>query len=149
MNPPLAREADRQALIEALIDGTIDAIATDHAPHTAAEKGLSLAEAPFGVVGLETAFGVLYTSLVATGRVEIRTLVDRLTRGPSRAFGLDVGRLSIGSPADVAVFDLERVWTVDPEAFFSKSGNTPWAGDRLRGRAVLTLVAGKVVHDER
>lgn len=149
MNPPLALQEDREALIAALADGTIDAIATDHAPHTAAEKARSLSEAPFGVVGLETAFGVLHTSLVETGRVDLPTLVDRMTRGPARAFGLEVGQLSVGAVADVAVFDLERDWVVDPEAFFSKSQNTPWAGDPMRGRAVATIVGGKLVHDER
>lgn len=149
MNPPLATDADREALVAALADGTIGCVATDHAPHTPEEKSRGLAEAPFGVVGLETAFGVLYSALVETGRLPLPVLVARLTLGPARAFALEGGTLSTGARADVAVFDPAREWTVEPAGFRSKGRNTPWSGQRLRGRAILTLVAGEVVHDDR
>jgi dihydroorotase len=147
MNPPLASEEDREAVLEALLEGTIDCVATDHAPHTEEEKGRGLAAAPFGVIGLETAFPLLYTELVRSGRVPLGVLVDRLTIAPSRVFGLEGGRLEPGAPGDVAVFDLEVEWVVDPAAFRSRGRNTPWAGSRLTGRPVLTLVEGRVVHD--
>lgn len=149
MNPPLAESEDRVALIEALVDGTIDCVATDHAPHTAAEKARPLSEAPFGVIGLETAFGVVYTELVERGDVSLRTLLARMTVDPARAFGIERGRLEIGAPADVAVFDLDQKWEVEPERFRSKARNTPWAGTTLRGRPTLTIVAGDIVFDGR
>ena len=149
MNPPLGDEADRLALRLALADGTIDCIATDHAPHTAEEKAKGIAEAPFGVVGLETAFALLYTELVMTEVITLEVLVDRLTQGPARTFGLEVTRLEPGSHADLAVFDPETEWVVDPERFRSKARNTPFAGWPLKGRPVLTLVAGRLVHDIR
>ena len=147
MNPPLFTEADREVLVGALLDGTIDCVATDHAPHTAEEKARGLAEAPFGIVGLETAFGVLHTELVLTGRVPLGLLIERLTAGPAQAFGLPAGSLEPGSRADLAVFDLMQEWQVDVSAFESRGRNTPWEGRRLTGRAVLTLVGGRVVHD--
>jgi dihydroorotase len=149
MNPPLAETADRAALVEALADGTIDCVATDHAPHTNAEKARPLGEAPFGVIGLETAFGVVYTELVERGDVGLRTLLARMTVDPARAFGIERGRLEVGAPADVAVFDLDQEWEVEPERFRSKARNTPWAGATLHGRPTLTIVAGKVVFDGR
>lgn len=149
MNPPLAEFEDRVALVEALVDGTIDCVATDHAPHTAAEKTRPLSEAPFGVIGLETAFGVVYTELVERGVVSLRTLLARMTVDPARAFGIARGRLEIGAPADVAVFDLDQEWEVEPERFRSKARNTPWAGTTLRGRPMLTMVAGEIVFDGR
>ncbi|MGH7557862.1 MAG: dihydroorotase [Gemmatimonadota bacterium] len=147
MNPPLASHADREALVAALLDGTIDCVATDHAPHTAEEKAWGVAAAPFGVTGLETAFGVLHTDLVRRGRMALPVLIERLTVGPARAFGLAGGTLDAGAPGDLAVFDLEAGWEVDPDAFWSRSRNSPWIGRRLTGRAVLTLVGGRVVHD--
>jgi dihydroorotase len=149
MNPPLAESADRAALVEALVDGTIDCVATDHAPHTNAEKARPLSEAPFGVIGLETAFGVVYTELVERGDISLRTLLARMTVDPARAFGIERGRLEVGAPADVAVFDLDQEWEVEPERFRSKARNTPWAGTTLRGRPTLTMVAGEVVFDGR
>ena len=149
MNPPLAAEEDREALIAALVDGAIDCVATDHAPHTTADKERGLGPSPFGIVGLETAFALLHTALVTTGRIELSVLIERLTLGPVRVFGLEAGRLSEGSPADVAVFDLASEWTVDPAAFRSRSRNTPLAGRRLLGRPVLTIVDGEVVYDGR
>ncbi|MCK5439036.1 MAG: dihydroorotase [Gemmatimonadetes bacterium] len=149
MNPPLAETGDREALVEALADGTIDCIATDHAPHTDVEKARALGEAPFGVIGLETAFGVVYTELVERGAVGLRTLLDRMTVGPARVFGLEGGRIKVGAPADVAVFDLDQEWKVEPAEFRSKARNTPWAGARLRGQPRLTIVAGEIVFDGR
>lgn len=149
MNPPLATEADRLAVLEGVLDGTIDCIATDHAPHTPAEKAAGLAPAPFGIVGLETAFAVLYTALVVPGVMPLATLVERLTTGPARAFGLEVGRLEAGASADLAAFDLERSWTVEPERFRSLGRNTPWTGEILRGRPVFTVVDGHVAWDGR
>ncbi len=149
MNPPLATDADRETLVTALSDGTIGCVATDHAPHTLAEKARGLADAPFGVVGLETAFAVLHTGLVIKDRISLATLIERLTVGPARAFGLEGGRLAPGALADVSVFDLTAEWTVDSAAFRSKGRSTPWEGHRLRGRPVLTIVGGEVVFDGR
>ncbi len=147
MNPPLASAADRDSVLAALLDGTLDCVATDHAPHTGEEKARGLAAAPFGVIGLETAFGVLYTELVLPGRMPLAVLIERLTAGPARVFGLPAGALRPGDPADLAVFDLGTEWEVDPGAFRSRGRNSPWAGRRLFGRPVLTLVGGRVVHD--
>lgn len=149
MNPPLGDSTDRLALQLALADGTIDCVATDHAPHTAAEKSRGLAEAPFGVVGLETAFALLFTELVETEALSLEVLVDRLTEGPARAFGLECARLAPESRADLAVFDLDTTWSVDAARFRSKGRNTPFDGWPLRGRPVLTVLGGRIVHDAR
>ena len=149
MNPPLATAEDRAAVRSALLDGTIDCVATDHAPHSAEEKAQGLAAAPFGIVGLETAFGVLHTDLVLSGETDLATLVERMTVGAARALDLDAGRLEVGGPADVAVFDLDAEWTVDPESFHSKSANTPWSRERLTGRPVATIVGGRLAYDAR
>lgn len=142
MSPPLRSEEDRAALIEAIRDGTIDAIATDHAPHHADEKMLEYDRAPSGVVGLETALGVALTVLHQTNGVALTRIIEMLTIGPARAFALPGGTLSVGSPADITVFDPEREWTVDPQQFRSKSRNTPFAGWKLRGRVVETFLSG-------
>ena len=149
MNPPLGDPSDRLALQLALADGTIDCVATDHAPHTAQEKERDLAEAPFGLVGLEIAFALLYTELVETGILTLEVLVDRLSEGSARAFGLECARIRPESRADLAVFDLERSWTVDASRFRSKGRNTPFDGWPLRGRPVLTVLGGRIVHDAR
>ncbi len=145
MNPPLRSEADRAALIEAVRDGTIDAIATDHAPHHADEKMLEYDRAPFGVIGLETALGVVLTVLHHQNGIALARIIEMLTCGPARAFGLSRGTLAAGAIADVTIFDLEREWTVDARAFRSKSRNTPFAGWKLRGRVVATFVEGREV----
>jgi dihydroorotase len=147
MNPPLGGEEDRLALRLGLADGTIDCVATDHAPHTEEEKARGIAEAPFGVVGLETAFALLFTELVLGEAITLEVLVDRLTGGPRRAYGLAAERLAPGSRADLTVFDLEAEWTVDPKLFRSKGRNTPFAGWPLKGRPVLTLVEGRITCD--
>jgi dihydroorotase len=146
MNPPLRTAEDVAALQEAVRDGTIDLIATDHAPHHYDEKEREFADAPFGIVGLETALAVVVTRLVETGIVDFPTLVDRMSCAPARTFHLPGGTLRPGSPADVTVFDPAREWTVDPAEFRSMSRNTPYAGVRLRGRALCTVVGGSVIH---
>ena len=145
MNPPLRSETDRAALIEAARDGTIDAIATDHAPHHADEKMLEYDCAPFGVVGLETALAVALTELYHKNSIPLTRIVEMLTAGPGRAFSLARGTLAEGAVADMTVFDPDREWKVDPRRFKSKSRNTPFAGWRLRGKVVATFVRGKLV----
>jgi dihydroorotase len=144
MNPPLRSEDDRRAVVEALRDGTIDAIATDHAPHTVDDKKVEFDQAAFGVVGLETAVSLCLDRLVRPGVVDLSRLVTLLSAGPARAFGLPGGTLAPGSPADATVIDLARKVKVDPERFRSKGRNTPFAGWTLRGAPVLTIVGGEV-----
>jgi dihydroorotase len=145
MNPPLRSEADRLSLIEALREGTIDAIATDHAPHHEDEKMLEYDRAPFGVIGLETALGVVLTVLHHQSGIALSRIVEMLTIGPARAFGLPRGTLAEGAIADVTIFDPDREWTVDARRFRSKSRNTPFDGWKLRGRVVATFVEGREV----
>jgi dihydroorotase len=145
MNPPLRSEADRQALLEGLRDGTIDAIATDHAPHTVQEKEREFDLAPNGVIGLETALAVTLTILVAPGVLSLPQAIAKLTSGPARILTLQKGRIAEGADADLTIFDSNRDWTVDPATFASKSRNTPFAGWRLTGATVTTLVGGQVV----
>ena len=145
MNPPLRSEEDRLTLIQNVVDGTIDAIATDHAPHHSDEKMLEYDRAPFGVVGLETALGVALTVLFHSGAVPLPRVIELFTTGPARAFAIAGGTLAPGSPADVTIFDPNREWTVDPHRFKSKSRNTPFGGWRLRGAVVATLVGGREV----
>jgi dihydroorotase len=145
MNPPLRTAEDRAALIEAVRDGTIDAIATDHAPHHADEKMLEYDRAPFGVIGLETALGVVLGALYHTGQVGLARIIEMLTTAPARAFSLSRGTLARNAAADVTVFDPEHEWVVDSKKFKSKCRNTPFEGWRLRGAVVATFVAGKRV----
>ncbi len=148
MNPPLRRAEDREALIEGLRDGTIDAIATDHAPHSAEEKSRGLVGSAMGIVGLETAFPVLYTDLVIPGKVRLERIIEALTTGPRRAFRLPGGRVEPGAPADLTVIDPQADRAVDPADFLSLGRATPFAGKRVRSRIVLTLKDGKPVwHD--
>ncbi len=149
MNPPLRPESDRRALLKALQDGTVDAIATDHAPHHADEKNVEFSRAPFGIVGLETAVSVCLDRLVHGGTIGLPRLVELFTSGPARILGLAKGTLAPGADADVTVLDPNRRVTVDPARFRSKSANTPFAGWSLRGAPVMTLVAGRIVHDGR
>lgn len=148
MNPPLRSREDRAALIAGLKDGTIDMIATDHAPHTAEEKANGINRAPFGIVGSETAFPLLYTHFVQTGELTLKELVELLTIKPAAAFGLPYGRLEVGAPADLTVIDLETEKKIDPAAFASKGTNTPFAGWACKGWPILTLVEGRIVHQE-
>ena len=148
MNPPLRSAADREALVEGLCDGTIDAIATDHAPHTAEEKSRGLAGSAMGIVGLETAFPVLYTTLVRSGRIRLERLIEALTEGPCRAFRLE-GGLRVGAPADLTVIDTEEAYTIDPARFRSQGRATPFAGMRVYGRILLTIKDGQTVYEHQ
>jgi dihydroorotase len=148
MNPPLRTPRDVQAVIEGLVDGTIDIIVTDHAPHSEEEKARGVDKAPFGIVGFETAFPLLYTKFVATGEWSLQFLVDKLTKLPADVFGLPWGTLNVGSPADIAIIDLDNEKEVNPAEFASKGRNTPFTGWALKGWPVATLVGGNVVWSE-
>ncbi|MGE5234631.1 MAG: dihydroorotase [Acidobacteriota bacterium] len=145
MNPPLRTEADRQALLAGLADGTIDAIASDHAPHHADEKDQEFGSAPFGIVGLETTLALCLDRLVRPGIITLARLVELLSTGPARVFGLPGGSLAVGSPGDVSIFQLDRQHTVRAAAFRSKGRNTPFDGWKLRGRPTQTVLGGRVV----
>jgi dihydroorotase len=147
MNPPLRAESDRQAVVAALEEGIIDAIATDHAPHGPLDKQVEFVHAANGVIGLETSLA-LALALVRSGELSLTRAVERLTAGPARCFDLPYGTLGAGAPADVIVVDAEREWKVDPLRSWSKSRNTPFTGWTLRGKVVKTFVAGKLVHEE-
>ncbi len=148
VNPPLREQSDVDAVRAALADGTIDAIATDHAPHSSIEKDVEFAYASPGLIGLETSVGLIL-KLVEEGVLDLPTAIARMTLGPARCLSLDVGTLSVGAPADVTVVDPTDAWKVDANAFRSKSRNCPFQGWELPGRAVLTVFEGRVVHDLR
>ena len=145
MNPPLRSEQDRRGLVEGLRDGTIDCIATDHAPHTVDDKKVEFDQAAFGVVGLETAVGLCLDRLVRPGLLTLEQVVALLSTQPARVLGLPGGSLAAGRPADLTVLDLDRRVKVDPARFESKGRNTPFAGWTLRGAPVTTIVGGRVV----
>jgi dihydroorotase len=147
MNPPLRTDEDRKALIEALVEGTIEAIATDHAPHSREEKDVPFEEAPFGVTGLETAFASLYSALVEPGLVSLETLLERMSAGPARIFGLDRPRIAVGAPANLVLLDTKASWKVREEAFRSRSANSWLLGARVTGRVVLTVAAGRIAFE--
>jgi dihydroorotase len=147
MNPPLRSEHDRLAVVEGVRDGTLDVIATDHAPHHYDEKEQAFDDAPNGIVGLETAVGLVLTHVVGEGILDLPTMVERMSVQPARAFRLPGGSLAPGSPGDVTVLDLEDVWTVDAATFRSRSRNTPFQGWKLEGRAALTIVGGTIVFE--
>ncbi|MBQ6484136.1 MAG: dihydroorotase [Carnobacterium sp.] len=146
MNPPLRGTDDREALIEGLLDGTIDFIATDHAPHSAEEKSGSMVGAPFGIVGSETAFQLLYTHFVKTGKFTLLQLIDWMSTKPAEIFNLNAGSLEVGAPADLALFNLTEEEEIDAKDFKSLSSNTPFIGWKVVGNTVMTLVDGKVVY---
>jgi dihydroorotase len=146
MNPPLRREDDRQSLLEALRDGTISCVATDHAPHSREEKDVPFEAAPFGVIGLETAFAALYTHLVEPGLLRLETLLERMSAGPAAVFGLDRPRIAVGAPANLALLDLRATWRVGPETLRSRSINSWLLGRRLTGAVRATVAAGRLVH---
>nr|WP_220477037.1 dihydroorotase [Limosilactobacillus rudii] len=149
MNPPLRRRVDQQACLVGLLDGTIDCIATDHAPHTDAEKQQGFLNSPNGIVGSETAFALLYTHFVKTGIFTLAQLIDWLTVKPQAVFNLDnAGLLEVGDPADIAVFDIDHQNIICPEQFFSKGHNTPFMGDQVYGMTKKTFVDGKLVYTE-
>lgn len=147
MNPPLRSREDRAALIQGVQDGTIDMIATDHAPHSAEEKGRGLEKSAMGVVGLETSFAACYTHLVRPGLISLEKLVDLMHGAPKRRFGFGT-ELAEGQPADLTVFDLDAKYTVDPETFQTMGRATPFAGCRLFGRCRMTMVGGEIVWQE-
>ncbi len=145
MNPPLRGREDREALIEGLLDGTIDCIATDHAPHGLEEKSQSFMKSPFGIVGSETAFQLIYTHFVETGQFTLEQVINWLAVKPAEIFGLNAGTLTVGAPADVAIFDTTKTCTIDKEDFLSKGENTPFIGWKVKGETQMTFVNGKLV----
>ena len=144
MNPPIRSEEDRRALLAGLLDGTVDMIATDHAPHSAEEKSRGLEKSLFGVVGLETAFPVLYTELVKTGVLTLDRLIDAMVTRPARRFGIGTPVLKEGAPADLTVFDLNESYKIDPADFLSMGRATPFAGRTVFGKCMLTLCGGEI-----
>jgi dihydroorotase len=146
MNPPLRTDDDRTALLDAVRDGTIAAIATDHAPHAPEAKDVPFESAPFGVIGLETAFAVLYTDLVEPGLLRLETLLERMSAGPAAIFGLDRPRIAVGAPANLVLLDTGGSWRVKADAFRSRSANSWLLGRRLHGRVRLTIAAGRVAY---
>lgn len=146
MNPPLRTAKDVEALRDAVKDGTIDMIATDHAPHHYDEKEREFADAPNGIIGLETALAVSVTNLVETGHIDFSTLIDKMSCAPAKIFGLPGGSLAKGSVADITVFDPKMKWEVNSAEFLTKGRNTPYSGMTLTGRAICTLVGGNIVH---
>ncbi|HKQ85608.1 MAG TPA: amidohydrolase family protein, partial [Candidatus Acidoferrales bacterium] len=145
MNPPLASRSDRDALIEGLADGSIDAIATDHAPHHAASKDVEFDRAPFGITGFETALALGLTELVHTGKLSLMRLVELFTTGPARVLGIE-RKIAAGHPADITIFSPDRPWTYNAGESPSKSRNTPFDGRAFRGAPLATIVAGRVVY---
>lgn len=146
VNPPLRTKSDVEAIIEGLQDGTIDVIATDHAPHSAEEKAKPLPEAPSGMVGLETALGVTLTALYHTGIMDLSDILRKMTLNPSLILRIPKGRLAIGRSADMTIFSPDEEWTVNPEEFASKGRNTPFAGRTLKGKVKYTIVNGNIVY---
>jgi dihydroorotase len=147
MNPPLRSEDDRAALVEGLRDGTIGSVATDHAPHARHEKEVPFEAAPFGVTGLETAFAALYTSLVEPGLVALETLLERMSAGPARAYGLEPPRIAVGATANLVLLDTQATWRVDEDRFRSRSVNSWLLGQTLRGQVRMTVAAGRMAFD--
>lgn len=148
MNPPLRAKEDLQALREGLLDGTLDFIATDHAPHTTEEKANGMDQAPFGIVGFETAFPLLYTKFVASGEWTLQQLIDWLTVKPSQVFGMPYGTLDEGAAADLVLLDLDEERNIDPQQFHSKGRNTPFSGWTCKGWPVMTIFGGQIVWQE-
>lgn len=148
MNPPLRAKEDQQALLDGWIDGTIDCIATDHAPHAAEEKAVAIEKAPFGITGSETAFPLLYKYLVETDTCSLEYLLESITRKPSDTFGLNSGQLIPGNKADITVLDLSLEEQINADDFVSKGKNTPFHGWTSKGQPVLTIVNGNVVYEK-
>lgn len=149
MNPPLRSVEDQEALIQGLMDGTVDMIATDHAPHTKEEKSQGFRKSPFGIIGIETAFALLYTHLVKEGRLTLTHLLSLMTTAPSQTFDLgEVGRLEPGKAADITLFDLETSQKILPEEYLSKAQNSPFNRESVYGMAVMTIVDGQVVYNK-
>ena len=144
MNPPLRSEEDRQALIKAISEGTIEIIATDHAPHSKDEKAKGLEKSPFGIVGLETSFALLYTYLVKKGIITLEKLISLMHTNPAKRFGISAG-IKTGGRADITVFDLDEEYIIDPDDFLSKGKSTPFEGFSVFGRCIMTMKEGKIV----
>ena len=145
INPPLRTQADCDACLAGLLDGTIDIIVTDHSPHAPEEKDREYIYAPSGFPGLETSIGVLFTELYHTGKIDLKTLISKMTCNPAQIFGLDAGTLSIDAPADVTIIDPNLVWTVDAKNFYTKGSHSPFIGRKLKGRAVAVIVRGNLM----
>ncbi len=145
INPPLREQKDVDAVLAGLLDGTIDCIVTDHSPHAQEEKDREYMYAPSGFPGLETAVGVLLTDLVHTGKLDIAMMIEKMTAAPARIFGINAGSLAEGMPADITVIDPELEWTVDDKKFYTKGSHSPFVGRRLKGKAVMTFVNGRLV----
>ena len=146
MNPPLRTEADVKAITEGLLDGTLDAVATDHAPHTPGEKA-DFVKAPNGSIGMETSFSASYTYLVKTGLMTLGQLVEKMSVNPAKILGIPAGTLAVGANADIALIDLNEEWTVDPGKLHGKSKNTPFKGMTLTGRVKKTVLGGRLVFE--
>ena len=146
MNPPLRTEEDKLAILEAVIDGTIDLICTDHAPHSEAEKIGNIAEAMSGMIGLETALGVTLTALYHTGKLSLGEIAERMSQKPSEILGLSYAGITADAAADLCIFDPDETWVVEPEEFYSKARNTPFGGMKLQGRVRYTIVNGEIVY---
>ena len=144
MNPPLRGKEDKEALIKALQDNVLEAIATDHAPHSKEEKEQSMLKSPFGIVGSETAYALTVTELVRTGKLTMTQLVERMSAAPAKILGINKGSLRVGMPADITIADTDTVWTIDPEKFYSKGKNTPFAGKEVYGKIYYTIADGKI-----
>lgn len=149
VNPPLRTEKDVKGIITGLKDGTIDVIATDHAPHSAEEKNRELTKAPSGMVGLETSLAITLTQLYHTGRMELPDIIRRMTANPASILKLQKGRLTLGSDADIVIFDPDEEWIIDPDQFASKGRNTPFGGKTVKGKVKYTIVAGKVIYQDQ
>ena len=148
MNPPLRAREDRAALREGLRDGTMDVISTDHAPHAAEEKNQSMAQAPFGIVGLETAAALAYTELVRSGILTLPQMAQKMSLNPARILGLDRGQIAEGKAADLVIFDVREPYRIDPETFLSKGRNTPFAGREVWGKVRMTLAGGEIAYSD-
>ncbi len=149
MNPPLRSREDVQALREGLKDGIMDVISTDHAPHGAEEKNQSMKLAPFGIVGLETSFALGYTELVKSGLLTLSGLVEKMSVNPAKVLGIEKGNLAPGRAADLVIAELDTEYEIDPDTFFSKGKNTPFAGKKVYGKILMTIVDGRVVYEEK
>ena len=148
VNPPLRTAKDVEAIIAGLKDGTIDAIATDHAPHSAEEKARNLTRAPSGMVGLETSLALCLTALYHTKKMDMPTLIKKMSTNPADILHLPKGRMSLGGDADLVIFDPNEEWVIDPEQFASKGRNTPFAGTKVKGKVKYTIVKGNIVYEE-
>jgi dihydroorotase len=146
VNPPLRSRDDRDAVIEGLVDGTIDCIASDHAPHSEEEKDCEFDQAPSGLIGLETTLGLVKTYLIDKGYLDWADAIRKMTANPARIFGLTGGSLAKGMPADITIIDPEKKWTVRADRFQSRSRNSPFVGFKLSGQVQMTILGGRVVY---